>query len=133
MVSSGRWVADEADALDGAVGVAVRRRPPQALEALQAQREVGAALGAGDRVDLVDDHVLDAPQDLARLAGQQEVQALGRRDEDVRRVADEVAALVGRGVAGPRGDRDARRLVAQALAASSAMPASGARRLRSTS
>ena len=100
----------EADALDGGRG----RRAPQVLEALQAQREVGAALGAGDRVDLVDDHVLDAPQDLASLAGQQEVEALGGRDEDVRRVADEVAALVRGGVAGPGGDADARRRVAQA-------------------
>ena len=41
----------------------------QALEALEAEREVRAALGAGDGVDLVDDHVLDAAQDLARLAG----------------------------------------------------------------
>ena len=107
----------EADALDrtrSSPSSVVARRSAQALEALEAQREVGAALGPGDRVDLVDDHVLDAPEDLARLAGQQEVEALGGRDEDVRRVADEVAPLVRRGVAGPRGDRDARRRVAQA-------------------
>ena len=57
----------------------------EALEPLQAQGEVGAALRAGDRVDLVDDHVLDAAQDLAGLAREQQVQALGGRDEDVRR------------------------------------------------
>ena len=125
----------EADALDVVVSGRLRwsrRRPAQALEAFQAQGEVGAALGAGDRVDLVDDHVLDALEDLARLARQQEVQALGGRDEDVRRVANEVAALVRGRVAGARGDRDAGRLVAQA-GGSRAMPARGARRLRSTS
>ena len=61
-----------------------------ALQALQAEREVGAALRARDRVDLVDDHVLDAAEDLAGLAGEQEVERLGRRDEDVRRPAGEV-------------------------------------------
>ena len=61
----------EADALERR-GV----RGPEALQALEAQREVGAPLGAGDRVDLVHDDVLDAAQDLARLAGQQEVEAL---------------------------------------------------------
>ena len=95
-----------------ASGRAVRA---QALEALEAEREVGAALGPGDRVDLVHDDLLDAAQDLARLAGQQQVEALGRGDQDVRRVADEVAALVGRGVAGAARDRDPRRLLPQAL------------------
>ena len=117
MVSSGRWVALRPMRWMRLVGPSPSwscRRPPQALEAFEAQGQVGAALGAGDRVDLVDDHVLDALEDLAGLAGQQEVQALGGRDEDVRRVANEVAALVGGGVAGARGDRDAGRLVAQA-------------------
>ena len=63
---------------------------------------------------------------------EQEVEALGGGDEDVRRVADEVAALVGRRVAGSEatemlGGWSPRR------AASWAMPARGARRLRSTS
>ena len=109
----------EADPLDprrGRVGRVVRVVPaaPQDLEALQAQGEVGAALGAGDRVDLIDDHVLDAFEDLARLARQQQVQALRRGDEDVGRVADEVAALVGGRVAGPGCDVDAGWLVAEA-------------------
>ena len=38
----------------------------QVVEALEGQGEVGAALGLGDGVDLVDDHRLDAGQDLAR-------------------------------------------------------------------
>ena len=140
MVSRGRWVADRPMRWSGRTGWTRRRhvaarvagRPAQALETLQAQREVGAALGPGDGVDLVHDDLLDVPQDLARLAGQQQVEALGRGDEDVRRVADEVSALVGRGVAGAARDRDARRLLPRRCAAS-VMPASGARRLRSTS
>ena len=110
-----------------------RARRAQALQPLQAQREVGAALRAGDRVHLVDDHVLDAAQDLARLAGQQQVERLGRGDQDVRRVPHEVAARVRGRVAGPRRDRDARRLIRPSRCAASAIPASGARRLRSTS
>ncbi len=127
----------EADPLDRRRGLA--RLPArglvaaEALEALEAEREVRAALGPGDRVDLVDDDVLDASEDLPRLAGQQEVQALGRRDEDVRRVADEVAPLVCGRVAGPDGDRDAAAAGRPGAAASRAMPASGARRFRSTS
>ena len=56
----------------------LRRRQPDALrrrgrrpargEPLERQRQVRAALGRGDRVDLVDDHRLDAGQDLARAA-----------------------------------------------------------------
>ena len=70
---------------------------------------------AGDRVDLVDDDVLDAAQDLAGLAGQQQVQALRRRDEDVRWVAGQLATLIGGRVAGPARDGDPRWLVAESL------------------
>ncbi len=70
---------------------------------------MGAALRARDRVDLVDDDVLDATQDVAGLAGEQEVERLRRRDEDVRRPAGEVPAILGGRVAGPAGDRDVRR------------------------
>ena len=105
----------EADALEGPRPAVRRRGRAQPLEALEAQRHVGAALRPGDRVDLVDDDLLDAAQDLAGLAREQEVQALGRRDEDVRRMPDEVAPLVRRRVAGPARDRDPRRLHAQAL------------------
>ena len=112
----------EADALEwrSLVNAGGRRgagdgRCPKELEPLEAQGEVRAPLGPGDRVDLVHDHVLDAAQDLTRLAGEQEVEALGRGDQDVGRVSHEVPALVGRGIAGPRRDRDARRLIAQSL------------------
>ena len=66
-------------------------------------------------MDLVDDDVLDAAQDLAGAAGEHQVERLGSRDEDVGRMADEVAAVLGRGVAGPAGDRDTGHRVAQAL------------------
>ncbi len=105
----------EADPLERRRGAPIPVPTPEALQALQAQREVRAALGAGDRVDLVHDHVLDPAQDLAGLAGQQQVQALGGRDQDVRRVAHEIATRVGRGIAGSAGDRDVWRLPAQPL------------------
>ena len=115
MRSSGRWVALTgrcAAAARVAVLRALRRRSSRRSSA---EREVGAALGAGDGVHLVDDDVLHAGQDLAGLAGQQQVQALRRGDEDVGRVAREVAADVGGRVAGPDADRDVGRGLAQAL------------------
>ena len=50
--STGRTVADSPMRCAGEV--------QQCVEPLQAEREVGAALGAGDGVDLVDDHRLDS-------------------------------------------------------------------------
>ena len=78
----------------------------QLVEPLERQREVGAALGPGDGVHLVDDHGLDAAQRLAGLRGQHQEERLGRRDEDVGRRGREPAALVGRRVAGADADRD---------------------------
>ncbi len=84
LADSGRCVADRP----------MRCGSPSArsLEALEAQREVRAALGGGHGVHLVDDDVLHAAQDLARLAGEQQVQRLGRRDQDVGRRARQLAA-----------------------------------------
>ena len=48
--------------------------------------------------------------------------ALRGRDEDVRRVAGDLAPVLGRRVAGPAGDRDPRRLARRAAAAASPMP-----------
>ena len=90
----------EADPLRG--GVAGRR--DEMLEPLEADRQVGAALGGGEGVDLVDDDGLDAAQRLARLRREHQVERLGRRDEEVGRAADEEAALLGRGVAGADAD-----------------------------
>ena len=79
----------------------------EVLEAFEAQGQVGTTLRAGDGVDLVDDDVLDAAQDLAGLAREQQVQALRGRDEDVGRVAGDLAAVLGGRVAGAARDRDA--------------------------
>ena len=90
----------EADALRIGIG--------EVAEPFEAEGEMRAALRGGHRVHLVDDDVLDAAQDLARLAGEQEVERLRRRDEDVRRCPRELPSSVGRRVAGAAGDRDLR-------------------------
>ena len=83
----------------------VHRGADPVVEALEREGQVAAPLGGGQRVDLVDDHGLDALQRLARRRGEHEVERLGRGDEDVGRVPHEAAALVGRGVAGAHADR----------------------------
>ncbi len=88
----------EPDALGGLV--------EQRVEALEGERQVGAALGAGDRVHLVDDHRVDAAQRLARLAGEHQEQRLGRGDQDVGWPRAQPAAISGAGVAGPEPDGD---------------------------
>ncbi len=85
--------------LGGGEADALRRRRAlgaELLEALEAQRQVRPALRPGDGVDLVHDDVLDPSQDLAGLAGQEQVQALRGRDQDVGRTP-------GRADAGPPG------------------------------
>ncbi len=92
----------------------LRRRETDALRLLvceaaqpfEAEGQVRAALGASQGMDLVDDHVLDAAQDLARLAGEQQVEALGRGDQDVRRVPDQLTSRVGGRVTGAAGHPD---------------------------
>ena len=90
----------------------LRRRQADALrlallergEAFERQREVRAALRRRDGVDLVEDDRLDAREDLARAAGEHEVERLGRGDEDVRRVAAHRGAVALRRVAGAHAD-----------------------------
>jgi hypothetical protein len=77
---------------------------PQRVKPLERQRQVRPALAAGQRVYLVDDHRLDASQTLPGLRRQHQEQRLRRRDQDVRRLADELAPLVGGGVASPDSD-----------------------------
>ena len=77
----------------------------QRVEPLQRERQMRAALGAGDGVDLVDDHGLDPAQRLARLRGQHQEERLRRRDQDVRRLLDQLPPLLLRRVA--RADADA--------------------------
>ena len=98
--SSGRWVAERPIRWIG--------RVDEPLQALDREREVRAALGAGDGVHLVEDQRLDAAQRLARRRGEHQVERLGRRDQDVGRLLDELAALLRRRVAGADADAQAR-------------------------
>src|SRR5215207_9662022 len=92
---------------------ALRRRERDALdvhvdepdEALDAEREVGAALRPGDGVDLVQDHRLDGSEHLAGARGEDQKERLGRRDQDVRWLAAHRLALLRRRVAGTDRDR----------------------------
>ncbi len=80
----------------------------QFVQPLQGQREVRAALGAGDRVHLVQDHRLHAGQRVPRGGGEHQEQGLGGGDQDVRRAGGQGAALGGGGVAGADADLDLR-------------------------
>ena len=72
----------------------------QGVEPFEADRQVCAALGAGHGVHLVHDHRLHPRQGGPGLGGEHQVQRLGRGDQDVRRVGEQLAALAGGGVAG---------------------------------
>ena len=98
-----------------ALGRAVAGRRRELLEALQGQRQVGAPLGGRHRVDLVDDDGLDARERLPGPAGEHEVEGLGRGDQQVRRVAQQLAALVGGRVAGADAHRGGVHVGAQPL------------------
>ena len=75
-------------ARSGGAGVAQR------LEPLEGEREVRAALVARDGVDLVDDDRLDRAQELPTLvAGDEQVERLGRGDHEARRLAQHGGAL----------------------------------------
>ena len=91
-------------ALRGGQPDALRRLVGDLLEPLEREREMGAALGGRHRVDLVDDHGLDALQRLACRRREHQVERLGRGDQEVGRAADELLALVGRRVAGAHRD-----------------------------
>ena len=108
----------------------LRRREPDPLERpvdeprepFERERQVRAALRPRDRVHLVEDHRVDRREHRLRLRGEDEVERLGRRDEDVRRVALHPRPLGLRRVP-----------VRTATESFEPMPASGPRRLRSTS
>ena len=107
-----------------------RRRRRQRLQALQRQRQVRAALG---RAPPRGSHPRSPPPRpisvSARLRGQQQVQRLRRRDQDVRRVAQHRRALALGRVAGA----DAHAHAHVALGRARDARAAGARRLRSMS
>ena len=79
--------------------------PGDLLEPFQRQCEMRAALGRHERVDLVDDHRVDGTQRFARVRGQQQVDRLGRGDQDVGGIALKTRALDRGRVSGAYGDR----------------------------
>ena len=90
--------------LGGGQPDALRRPFGDEFEPLERQREVRTALGRGHRVDLVDDHRLDADERVARRRREHQVQRLGRRDQQVGRAPDELLAVARRRVAGAHAD-----------------------------
>ena len=98
--SSGFWVADSP--------IRWTSCPAAARQPLERQRQMGAPLGRRHRVDLVDDARLGAGEQLLRAPGQHQVQRLGRRDQDVGRLAQHRLALALRRVAGPHRDAQIR-------------------------
>jgi hypothetical protein len=106
-------VADQqpADGVDGPLGGGQpdpeRALVAQRLQSLQGERQVRAALVAGDGVDLVHDHRLDAPQGLpSPLAGHQQVQRFGGRDDEAGRPAHHEGPLRAGCVSSPHGHPD---------------------------
>ncbi len=76
------------------------------LQTLQQQGEEHTSLVGAERVDFINDHVRERPQGLACPTGQHQVERLGRGDQDVGGLADELLP-VGRGrVAAPNRDRE---------------------------
>jgi hypothetical protein len=72
---------------------ALRNVGGEAGEALQREREMGSALCARDGVNLVHDHGAKGAEHRATAhTGEQDVQRLGRRDEDMRRFAQHLRA-----------------------------------------
>ena len=77
----------------------------QPIQSLERHRQVGAALVARHRVDLVDDHGVDRLEDRpAALRRDEQVQRLRRRDDEVRRAAEHRGASRRRGVARAHAD-----------------------------
>ena len=87
----------------------------QRVEAFQRDGQVRAALGAGDGVHLVHDDRVHLVEGLARLGGEHQEERLGGGDQDVRRVAQQRAAVRRRRVPGADAHRDQRRGQAEAL------------------
>src|SRR5690606_8672001 len=93
--------------LRGREADALHLSPGEGVEALEREREVRPALVADERVDLVDDHGADRREHrAAALGGEQDVERLGRGDEDVGRALEDGGALPRRRVAGTHGRAD---------------------------
>ncbi len=107
-------------------------RPGERLEPLERQREVAAALvrararGSRRRSPCAPSRASSRPD--SRV--EQDVERLGRRDDDVRRPLAHARALALRRVAGAHAACGSRRRAGPSAASSARMPASGASRLR---
>ena len=123
--STGRTVADRPMRCAG--------RSRRRVEPLEREREVGAALGAGDGVHLVDDHRLDAAQRLAGRRGEQQEQRLGRGDQDVGRARGRRRGARRPGCRRSASDLDVGLGQRRAARPRAGCRPAGARRLRSTS
>jgi hypothetical protein len=87
----------EADALNGFLD--------ESFQALEREREMRAALGGDEGVNLVDDNGFDGAEGFGSLRGEQQVERLGGGDENVGWLAGEAGALALGGVAGADADR----------------------------
>ena len=77
------------------------------VEPLEGQGQMGTPLVPGQRVHLVDDDRVHAAQEgPRRRGGEQQVEGLGRGDQQVRRRPAHGRPLGGRGVAGPHRHRE---------------------------
>ena len=83
---------------------ALRRPSSDLLQPFEREREVSAAFGGREGMDLVDDHGLDADERGRRRRREHQVQALGRGDQQIRRTADQLLAFLGAGVTGAQTD-----------------------------
>ncbi len=82
---------------------ALDRLGGQAIEPLDAECEMRAALRSGHCVHLVEDQRLDRAEHLPALRGQEQEERLGGSDQDVRRRAQHRLAFLCRGVARAHG------------------------------
>src|SRR5271170_5263323 len=86
----------------------------QSLEALERERQMRAALVAGERMEFVDDDVADGGEFFAELRrGQQDEQGFGRRHENMRRPPEHRSALAGGGISGAQAGADSRKIEAR--------------------
>ncbi len=80
-------------------------RPHRCFQPFQRERQMRAALGGDQRVDLIEDHRFNGAQHLARVRSQQQIDGFRRGDQNVGGTPGEARALGGRRIAGADGDR----------------------------
>ena len=98
------------DALDRPAG--------KAFQSFQAQRQVRATFGARDGVHFIHDNGINGGKYPSRLGGEQQEQRFWRGYEDIRRMADDSAPFLRRGVAASYAHADFRRWQSHRLALS---------------